>query len=832
MEKTRISSIQTERQPRRKRAVSMTSFLLALVMVICPMPRARSSALSCNLEEHTHTDDCYSLVLTCGEAESEEHAHGDSCYEQVLTCSKPEHVHSSSCYPPEPVETSEPSSDPKPEPADVPPQSEPSEPTVDQPSTEEPTEPSEPSPNEEQPSSEAPGDDVADPAAEPQSTDEAGTTPSPDASLTPEPSVTPEASQEPDVSASPEASATPEVSPSPDASTTPDPSATPEASPVPSPTPSPMPEPGTTPMPGEDDDAIEQDDAEPDFLSPLKIQMSVKPKFAQVGQEVVWQFSIESEREPHLNWYLYRNGALLKSGMFLEGERQFAFIPNQAGSYAFKLVAKADVGEGEAAHSIKLAKTVKLTVISAPTTPVKDFISPISPTEISEIPLNVELFLDENKVVIGEEAVYHYAVSGGEKTEIVWQLYKNGYELENGVFEQNAGSYVFIPDDLGVYAFRLTAMTEQKTSEESNETVIKEQSKVAKLMVTEPPELTVSACAHASYCFGGDSVTFGLTRSDNRYAEAAKTRIVVRQGGSVIYDSTEFSESVRVRPAVLDDACTLRLTVELEDQFGQQAEAAVEIPCPMHETEGRYLWSQLTKDVKLTGNWPQDILAVAQSQLGYKESQKDFIIRDDGERQGWSRYGAWYGMPYEEWCSMFVSFCLEYAKVPEWAVPQSASQQRLRNRLIEKGLYLVREDAQPRPGDLIFFDHETEPWEKGYGTTDHIGIVLDVDDERVYTIEGNSNIRVREREYLLTDPHIAGYGLVNEVYEINHPEQEEEAAGDDNEDNSPVEAEVSQNGEEPETAALPSKGAKQRKLIPLIDDENGAASYDKIRRAL
>ncbi len=126
---------------------------------------------------------------------------------------------------------------------------------------------------------------------------------------------------------------------------------------------------------------------------------------------------------------------------------------------------------------------------------------------------------------------------------------------------------------------------------------------------------------------------------------------------------------------------------------------------------------------------------------------------------------------------MFVSFCLEYAHVPEWGVPQSASQQRLLNRMKEKGLYAAREDAEPRPGDLIFFDHELEG-EEGHGATDHIGIVLDTDDDYVYTIEGNSNLRVQEKQYELTDEHITGYGLVNLSYELNHEQEENDETTD------------------------------------------------------
>lgn len=62
----------------------------------------------------------------------------------------------------------------------------------------------------------------------------------------------------------------------------------------------------------------------------------------------------------------------------------------------------------------------------------------------------------------------------------------------------------------------------------------------------------------------------------------------------------------------------------------------------------------------------------------------------------------------------------------------------------------------PKIGDQIFFGpagHET-----------HTGMVRDVDNKYVYTIEGNSSNAVRLKKYLLTDASIAGYGRPN--YEL------------------------------------------------------------------
>ena len=59
----------------------------------------------CGMEEHTHSDDCYTVTSTliCGQEESEGHTHTDDCYseEKVLVCEleeNEEHTHGDDCY--------------------------------------------------------------------------------------------------------------------------------------------------------------------------------------------------------------------------------------------------------------------------------------------------------------------------------------------------------------------------------------------------------------------------------------------------------------------------------------------------------------------------------------------------------------------------------------------------------------------------------------------------------------------------------------------------------------------------------------------------------------
>ena len=69
-------------------------------------------------------------------------------------------------------------------------------------------------------------------------------------------------------------------------------------------------------------------------------------------------------------------------------------------------------------------------------------------------------------------------------------------------------------------------------------------------------------------------------------------------------------------------------------------------------------WKASVKDVELTGDWNRDVLAVAETQLGYTESARNFIINDQGEQKGYTRYGDWYGDLYGDWDAMFCAFVI------------------------------------------------------------------------------------------------------------------------------------------------------------------------------
>ena len=167
---------------------------------------------------------------------------------------------------------------------------------------------------------------------------------------------------------------------------------------------------------------------------------------------------------------------------------------------------------------------------------------------------------------------------------------------------------------------------------------------------------------------------------------------------------------------------------------------------PGADVETAELWEQTFAGVSLTGNWRQDTLAIAETQLGYAESTKNYVVAEDGKTvKGYTRYGAWCGEPYGDWNVMFLTFCLHYAGVEgvdrdcggwvtSWADAFEPAQSHT-----------------PAVGDLVLFDRD------GDGTADRAGLVAQITDSGFAAMEGDAEDAVRLLTYGADDPGILGY---------------------------------------------------------------------------
>lgn len=178
---------------------------------------------------------------------------------------------------------------------------------------------------------------------------------------------------------------------------------------------------------------------------------------------------------------------------------------------------------------------------------------------------------------------------------------------------------------------------------------------------------------------------------------------------------------------------------------------------PEADLESAGLWERSVSGVELTGIWADDIVSIAQTQLGYEESIQNYIVTEDGEMKGITRYGQWYGDPYGDWSGMFASFCLNYAQIPASAVPRGEYCQDWISALSDCGLYRAAGSCSPLRGDIVFLDQDYD------GCAEHAGFVSAVSDTGTLTvIEGDYNDAVAQISFRADAAEIIGYGLLAE----------------------------------------------------------------------
>ena len=169
---------------------------------------------------------------------------------------------------------------------------------------------------------------------------------------------------------------------------------------------------------------------------------------------------------------------------------------------------------------------------------------------------------------------------------------------------------------------------------------------------------------------------------------------------------------------------------------------------PTADVETAEIWEQTFAGVTLTGNWRQDTLAIAETQLGYAESTKNYVVAEDGETvKGYTRYGAWCEEPYGDWNTMFLTFCLHYAGVE--GVPPDRDCGGWVTSWADA--FEPAQSHTPAVGDLVLFDRN------GDGTADRAGLVAQITDSGFAAMEGDAEDAVRLMTYGADDTGILGY---------------------------------------------------------------------------
>lgn len=218
----------------------------------------------------------------------------------------------------------------------------------------------------------------------------------------------------------------------------------------------------------------------------------------------------------------------------------------------------------------------------------------------------------------------------------------------------------------------------------------------------------------------------------------------------------------------------------------------------------------------LTGNWNEDVVAVANSQLGYQESTANYQVADNNEKKGYNRYGAWMNEPYADWNTDFVLFCLHYANVDT----NSLSLSNDLSAWASNSAYVTKDSYTPKAGDLIILDENND------GSADHAAIITEANGSAIEIVEGDYNNAVGQENYDTTDARVVGYIQMPSNPALPQPETPEETAA-------PVETSAPEETAQPEPTAAPeaTEPAETAEPQETVEQEMTAAPEESSAEA-
>lgn len=175
----------------------------------------------------------------------------------------------------------------------------------------------------------------------------------------------------------------------------------------------------------------------------------------------------------------------------------------------------------------------------------------------------------------------------------------------------------------------------------------------------------------------------------------------------------------------------------------------------------------------LTGDWAQDLVAVAMSQMGYEE-----ILYTDADslQRTYTLYGEWAGQADARWDQIFISWCLDKAGVPATAIPQEKDVDGFWAKAEESGI-LRYDECDPQAGDIVILLENDGSFRSA--------IVTSTDADNIYLImgdAGNNNDSVIVSYISSTSDVVAWVSTTYQYMEFAKTELPEEGDGDGGEE--------------------------------------------------
>lgn len=271
---------------------------------------------------------------------------------------------------------------------------------------------------------------------------------------------------------------------------------------------------------------------------------------------------------------------------------------------------------------------------------------------------------------------------------------------------------------------------------------------------------------HGDDCFDPEDGTlicdkFEHTHDENCYTTEYELTCGLEEG-ELVEQVVEPTQSAELAAMAVAEPVALEPTVDtVEPIYHHHTDACYEevLTCPLPEhhhtvaclsdtsadVETPEEWQAANDKAVMTGNWDEDLLSVAKTQLGYEQSEKNFEIdpADGVTLRYYSRYGQSYGNPYGEWDVMFLSYCLKYAGIPQSAIPQEASVLSLRSSMSDMDWLLDGEDGSAaNVGDIVIYNKYVTRTVAVDSSAD--GAADDLDDQFSMDAEGENGAELEE----------------------------------------------------------------------------------------
>ncbi len=155
-----------------------------------------------------------------------------------------------------------------------------------------------------------------------------------------------------------------------------------------------------------------------------------------------------------------------------------------------------------------------------------------------------------------------------------------------------------------------------------------------------------------------------------------------------------------------------------------------------------------------SGTQAADIAGVARTQIGYVETSGNH-----------TKYNYWYYNGNDTsaaWCAIFISWCADQAGIPTSIIAKNARASGYTTSNMNSNPFRVPavsfSNRIPAVGDIAFIDNS------GDNNSDHVGIVIGVDGNYIYTAEGNYSNKVANNKYARSNGKLNGTSSTHIVF--------------------------------------------------------------------